>query len=75
MPEYKFRIGQMVDFNPSRSFGLGSLRTYKILGLLPRSGAAPLYRIKTIMEPCERIVEESNLVPQCAPIRHIRSVV
>jgi hypothetical protein len=59
---HKFKVGQMVDLIPPPSGHSGSIRTYKILRLLPQVGAEPLYRIKTILEPCERIVEESNLV-------------
>jgi hypothetical protein len=59
---HKFKVGQMVDLIPLHSSLSGSVRAYKILGLLPQLGTEPLYRIKTIMEPCERIVEESNLV-------------
>jgi hypothetical protein len=72
---HKFKVGQMVDLIPSRSGGPGSVRTYKILRLLPQVGVERLYRIKTIMEPCERIVEESNLVCRCAPVGRMRSVV
>jgi len=59
---HKFKVGQMVDLIPPHSGHMGSVRTYKILRLLPQVGAKRLYRIKTIMEPSERIVEESDLV-------------
>jgi hypothetical protein len=72
---HKFKVGQMVDLIPSRPGGSGSARIYKILRLLPQVGVEPLYQIKTIMEPCERIVEESNLARRRMPVGRMRSVV
>lgn len=62
MSDYKFKIGQMVDFNPSRRGVPAAPREYKILRLLPYDGAERLYRIKTITEPFERVARESELV-------------
>jgi hypothetical protein len=61
MANHKFRVGQAVDFNPSRVGVPASLREYKILRLLPHEGGEPLYRIKSIVEPFERIAKESEL--------------
>lgn len=62
MSSPKFKIGQMVDFNSPRRGDLASVREYKILRLLPHEGGERLYRIKTIMEPFERVARESELV-------------
>ena len=62
MAGHKFRVGQAVDFKPSRVGVPASLREYKILRLLPHDGGERLYRIKTITEPLERIAKESELV-------------
>ena len=61
MSHHKFRVGQMVDFFPSRSGVPASARAYKVLRLLPKESGEPLYRIKTIAEVFERIARESEL--------------
>ena len=61
MASHKFRVGQVVDFNPSRVGVPASVRAYKILRLLPSEGCEQLYRIKTITEPIERVARESEL--------------
>lgn len=62
MPESKFRVGEMVDFYPSQQGVRASVRSYKILQLMPSDGGDRLYRIKTIMEAFERVARESELV-------------
>ena len=62
VPRHKYKVGQMVDFIPSRAAVPASVRAYKILRLLPQEGGEPLYRIKTIAEAFERIAKESELV-------------
>ncbi len=62
MSNHKFKVGQMVDFIPSRAGVPPSVRAYKILRLLPQEGGEPLYRIKTIAEAFERIAKESELM-------------
>lgn len=57
----KFKIGQMVDFNPARAAVPASIREYKILRLLPQEPGERRYRIKTIAEQFERIAKESEL--------------
>jgi hypothetical protein len=59
MANHKFKVGQMVDFIPSRSGVPASVRAYKILRLLPQEGGEPLYRIKTIAEAFERIASQA----------------
>lgn len=58
----KFRIGQMVDFVPSKTGVPASARSYKIMRVLPVEGGEQLYRIKTITEAFERIARESELL-------------
>jgi hypothetical protein len=62
MPESKFRVGEMVDFYPSQRGVPASVRSYKILRLMPFEGGDRLYRIKTIVEAFERVARESELV-------------
>ena len=57
----KFRVGQMVDFVPSKTGLSASARSYKVLTVLPSEGGGRLYRIKTIAEVFERIARESEL--------------
>jgi hypothetical protein len=61
MASHKFRVGQVVDFNPSQVGVTASAREYKILRLLPHEGSERLYAIKTIVEPLERVGKESGL--------------
>ncbi len=58
----KFKVGQMVNFNPARATVPASIREYTILKVLPiEGGAERTYRIKTIAELYERIARESEL--------------
>jgi hypothetical protein len=57
----KFKIGQMVDFNPARATIPASIREYKVLRLVPRDRGEQEYRIKSIAEIYERIAKESEL--------------
>jgi hypothetical protein len=61
MSSPKFKVGQMVDFFPSKRGVGGSVRAYKILRLVPHESGERCYRIKTIAEAFERIVKESEL--------------
>jgi hypothetical protein len=61
---YKYKVGQMVNFNPARATIPASIREYKILRQLPFEGGERSYRIKTIAEQYERIAKESELEPR-----------
>ena len=62
MAAVKFKVGQMVNFNPARATVPASIREYTILKVLPvEGGAERTYRIKTIAELYERIARESEL--------------
>lgn len=61
MTQHKFKIGQLVDYNPSRLGMPASSREYKILRLLPPEGTDLLYRIKSPGETFERVAKESDL--------------
>lgn len=60
----KYKLGQLVDFNPARATVPASIREYKILRLMPYEGGERQYRIKTIAELFERIAKESELTPR-----------
>jgi hypothetical protein len=62
MPDNKFKVGEMVDFFPSKRGVPASARSYKVLRLIPYDGGERLYRIKTIVEAFERVARESELV-------------
>lgn len=63
MANPKFKIGQMVDFNPARASVPASIREYKVLRLMPRDRGVQEqeYRIKSIAELFERVAKESEL--------------
>ena len=65
---HKFKVGQMVDFVPSKSGVPASARSYKVVSLLPTEGGERLYRIKTIAEAFERIARESELLRTSSPV-------
>jgi hypothetical protein len=60
MSTHKFRLGQVVQLAPgiSRNVLGGS---YEITKRLPESGGEFEYRIKSVNEPHERVVWESEL--------------
>ena len=57
---YQFRSGQTVRLcrSPYRSSALGD---YKIIRQLPSNGGELEYRVKSLREPYERVVKESDL--------------
>ncbi len=61
-PDHKFKVGQMVDFVPSKTGVPAAARSYKIVRVLPSERGEQLYRIKTIAEAFERIARESELL-------------
>ena len=64
----KFKVGQMVDFLPSSRAIPTSVRSYKVLRVLPNEGGEQLYRIKTINEAFERVAREGELLRTSSPL-------
>jgi len=64
MSRHKFRIGQLVEYNPGPLGVAVSARHYKVLRLLPAEGGDLLYGIKSISEAFERVAKERDLVRQ-----------
>ena len=60
MPLHRFRVGQMMELDPVNTPGRAPGRTYKILQLLPEAWGAVRYRIKSILEPVDRVVDEGD---------------
>jgi hypothetical protein len=60
MSQHKFKVGQVVAYNPGR-LGMSASREYKVLRLLPAEGGELLYRIKSIGETFERVAKEREL--------------
>jgi hypothetical protein len=58
---HKFKVGQLVDYNPGRVGMPASSWQYKILRLLPAEGSDLLYRIKSPGETFERVAKEREL--------------
>jgi hypothetical protein len=61
MPEYKFRVDQIVQFFPNRGVDHKAKGQYTIVGLLPMDGNTPQYRIKNKADGHERMVRENEL--------------
>lgn len=60
MPDHKFHIGEIVELSPllTRNASRG---VYVVTKRLPDSAGEYEYRIKSINEPHERVVRESEL--------------
>ena len=61
MAHHKFKVGQLVDFAPSRPGMAPSGRPYEIVRLLPGEAGELQYRIKSKSEDFERVAKESEL--------------
>jgi hypothetical protein len=61
MPEYKFRVDQIVQFFPNRGVDHRAKGQYTIVRLLPMDGNTPQYRIKNKADGHERMVRENEL--------------
>jgi hypothetical protein len=62
MTAHKYKVGQSVEFKPGRRSAIStSSFNYKIVRLLPVQGEDPLYRIKSVGEPFERVASEREL--------------
>jgi hypothetical protein len=64
MARHKFKVGQLVNFAPSRAGVATSGRQYEILRLLPadsHDSGEPQYRVKSKSETFERVARESEL--------------
>ena len=59
---HKFKVGEAVSFVPG-FFGTASRGTYTVTRLLPPRDDEFQYRIKSIDEAFERVVQESQLDP------------
>ena len=61
MSQHKFKVGQVVDYDPGRMGVRASSRKYKVVRLLPPEGTDLLYRIKSVGETFERVAKEREL--------------
>ena len=61
MAHHRYKIGQLVDFLPSRPGVPTSGRQYEIIQLLPSDGGELQYRVKSKFEAFERVAKESEL--------------
>jgi hypothetical protein len=58
---HQFRSGQTVRLCRSSRFGVAAEGDYEIVRQLPDNGGERQYRIKSVREPHERVVGESDL--------------
>lgn len=61
MSQHKFKLGQSVQYVLDTPQAASPQGQYKTTRLLPSAGRDHQYRIKKALEPCERIVQESQL--------------
>jgi hypothetical protein len=58
MPDQKFQVGEIVHLSPGRNVPGGA---YEVIKQLPEISGEFQYRIKSMNEPHERVVRESEL--------------
>ena len=61
MTDHKFRIGDKVELVPSIYERFAASGIYEVIRQLPTSNGELGYRIKSVKEPYERVVRESQL--------------
>jgi hypothetical protein len=61
MAHHKFKVGEQVDFAPSRPGVATPNANYEIIRLLPVNGSEHQYRVKSKFERFERVAKESEL--------------
>jgi hypothetical protein len=61
MALHKFKVGQLVNFAPSRSGMPTSGRQYEVVRLLPPEAGELQYRVKCKGDTFERVARESEL--------------
>ena len=67
MAQHKFKVGQLVDFAPSRPGMPTPGRQYEIVRQLPPEAGEFQYRVKSKGETFERIAKESELSRSSSP--------
>lgn len=67
MAQHKFKVGQLVNYNPTRSGVPASSREYKIMRQLPADASGLLYRIRSPGETFERVAKEQDLTRRSSP--------
>jgi hypothetical protein len=60
MLAHKFQVGEIVDLSPSIGLNVPG-GAYEVIKQLPKIGGEFHYRIKSLDEPYERVVAESEL--------------
>jgi hypothetical protein len=58
-----FETGQSVRIARNLAYRASAPGVYKIVRALPGDGSEPQYRIKSVNEPHDRVVKESDLEP------------
>ncbi|HEY7298129.1 MAG TPA: hypothetical protein VH684_09355 [Xanthobacteraceae bacterium] len=58
----QFDIGETVTCIPDRFLRYAAPGNYKIIAAMPDRDGDRMYRIKSPLEECERVVEESLLI-------------
>ena len=61
MTTHKFAVGQAVSFSPDRDQEHTGGELFNVVRLLPETGDAPQYRLKSQTNGRERVVREDQL--------------
>lgn len=67
MAQYKFTVGQPVEYLPGKLQASAQSGEYKVTRRLPAEGGVLQYRIKNSQEPFERTAREHQLASR-APV-------
>ena len=60
MPAHKFQVGEILELSPSVGLKVPD-GAYEVIKQLPEINGQFQYRIKSVKEPHERVVRESQL--------------
>jgi hypothetical protein len=61
MSNYRFKVGQTVNYTPGFIGSVKGDAVFKIMRLLPAEDEELQYRIRSASEPYERVAKESQL--------------
>lgn len=67
MAQHKYKVGQLVDYAPSRPGMPPPGRLYEIVRQLPAEAGEFQYRVKSKGETFERMAKESELSRRASP--------
>jgi hypothetical protein len=66
LPNSKFKVGQSVNFSPSKRAMAAAAKFYRITRVMPDDGGERRYHVKSLAEVFERVAREGELLSASA---------